>query len=199
MTKKGKIDEKETILNTYALLLEQIKDNEEYISSKEGKLDLVNKKKQLARIKRALDGVGGIKGIEDKKVKRGLEDFQNEINQLEGKDYYFRVDDGFRTYKVKKSTIDKKGEASTVYILNKFKESIRIEYNKTKQDKKIKKLERSKKLDVYSRLMNNVTRNIDLLKRDESYKHDDYFTNQIFNEAYPIFVSVTLNTLKIGD
>lgn len=187
-------ESQDTIMNAYNLLTEQIKENEEYRISKEGISDLINRKKQISKIESALKNS---EKISSEKVKIGLADFRNEIKQLEGSDYYFRVDDGFRTYKIKKSTIERKGRDVTVYLLKKYRDSVNIAYHEIENDKMISKEALNRKKSIYDRLNINLTRNIDLLNNDLSYKHDDYFNNKIFDEAYPIFVSVSFSSIKI--
>ncbi len=201
MGKKDKIEIKDTIMYTYHMVMEQIEFNNEYRDTPEAKNDIKKIKNQIKNFNAAIKKAGlERKEITNKKEKSNIEDLENELRNLEGKPYYFRVDDGFRTYKIKKSTIESKGyEEATIYILKKFRDSINMTFKDVVSDDKISDKQKEDKLDVLARLYDNITKNINKMKEGGGdYDFEDYYSNKIFGKPYPIFVNVTLNNIKIG-
>lgn len=201
MGKKDKIEIKDTIMYTYHMVMEQIEFNNEYRGTPEAKNDIKRIKNQIKNFNAAIKKAGLVrKEVTNKKEKSNIEDLENELRNLEGKPYYFRVDDGFRTYKIRKSTIESKGyEEATIYILKKFRDSVNMTFKDVVSDDKISDKQKEDKLDVLARLYDNITKNINKLKEGGGdYDFEDYYSNKIFGKPYPIFVNVTLNNIKIG-
>ncbi len=88
-----------------------------------------------------------------------LSSYNNEINMLEGKDFYFAVDDNFRISKVKYSTMQNKDNPA-FYLTSLFKRHV----NEFEKRELAKDEPNEKKLQVLDKLKNKIEYNSKLLK-----------------------------------
>lgn len=203
--KLKKIDTKDTILYLYHLIKEQIDFNEEFRVTDAAKRQRLQVKREIKNLSNAINNLSLTQEIPDdsneKRLKDILKDFKNTINQIDGKDYYFVVDDGFKTYRVKKSELESKSpEEVNIYFLKKFGRNINEVKKEVETDikKKIDIDKNKKTLIGLIKLRDNVDRNIETVNEGGEYEYDDYYSNVLNDEAYPIFVDVVDNYVRIG-
>lgn len=191
MAKKGT---KDTILSLYFDIVEEMKINDEFRKSPMSANALKDAKRELTMIKRA----GKQEGWSRKDMVAFTRQTRNLIKMLEGKDYYFSVNDGFETYSIKKSTIESKGEDTSVYLLQRFRKNVNKAIKNAKKDKTLTKGQRDKKLEVLERLKSNISGNIDIAKRRAEYVYADKNMAIINDEPYPIFQTVNGLSIQIN-
>ena len=190
----SKKDGKDTILSLYTDIVNEIKSNEEVVGTVEGNFFL---RKYKAELKNALKSKL-LKGKSESERLSFTTDTRNQIERLSGRDYYFTVDDGFKSYTMKKSIIEKKGDKTAAYMLKKFKEHVIDAANKIKKDKKYNDNYKRKMSGAYKKLLKNVGQNLGKLKRKQDYDYDDYYDNIINRKAYPIFQNINLTNISIN-
>jgi hypothetical protein len=185
---------KDHVLSLNIDIIREMKENEEYARSEEGKKRLKLLEEQLEDTKEILEGMG----IKEEDIPENVEALQNEINMLKGDDYWFTVSDGFEDYRLKKSAIEKMGDSVAPYILARWKDNISDELDKIVDDKKLSKQYKDKYKDIFSRLMLNIKRNISLIRKQETYKFYDKLLARANNEPYPIFQDVVATNIRIN-
>lgn len=190
MAKKSK----DHVLSLNFDIINEIKENEKYRKSAEGKEELKLREEQLENVKEELSSMG----ISEEDIPESVIALENEVNMLRGKDYWFTVSDGFEDYKLEKSAIDKMGESVAPYILARWKDNIEDELDLVLKDKRNSKQYKEKQKDIFNRLSLNIKRNISLIRRNESYKFYDKLIARANDEPYPIFQDVVGLNIRIN-
>lgn len=128
---------------------------------------------------------------------------RNTLNKMQGKDFHYRVNDGFSTYKVKRSKILKMQDNS--FFIEKFKNGIEKAIEKTKKNTLLSENQRKKKIEILQNVLLPVINYNKLIdsKGKEDFKTlnpdfvkeiDVFFDSKIPKEdksgKYPILVHI---------
>ena len=190
--KNRKNEAQDTILHIYQDLLREIDINEDF--AKKG-----NVKARIEEAERELKNV--VKATQDFSAKDRIAFTQqprNVLRMLKGEDYYFTVNDGFETYTIKKSTIESKKDKVASYLLKRFRDNVSTAIEVVKKDEIHTEQYKEKQLDALDRLKMNISKNINIIDLQSEYVYDDYWSNKINEEAYPIFQKVTGLSISIN-
>lgn len=187
-------ESKDYVLSLNLDIMKEIKENEKYAKSKDGKKKLQVLKEELEDTKQTFRNMG----IKEDDIPESVQALQNEINWLKGDDYWFTVSDGFEDYKLRISAIEKMGDQVAPYILSRWKDNVQDGLDEILSDPMNSQQYKEKLDDSLRRLIVNIKRNIALIRKKSTYAYDNYLLAKSMNEPYPIFQDVNALNIRIN-
>lgn len=132
-----------------------------------------------------------------------IEFMKNTLNKMQGRDFYYRINDGFTKYKVKRSAILKMQDNS--FFLNKMKDGIEKAIKKTEKNYVLSEKTREKKITILRDVLTKIIEfnleidkhgkeDINKLKPDFKEDAKNFFNQKLDksekNGKYPILVKI---------